>query len=280
MLWGIQKNCWFNFLRLGLKRPYCSSFINLHRMQTALRPNSQRAKIAIAMIGVVLGFQIVSCISDFMQLTLLNSVQNGYSYAMDTLNANDLRQRVIAILNFCVLIASAVTFIQWFRRAYYNLHLMDGNLRFTEGWASGGWFVPILSLFRPYQIMSEMFYVARAILVRNLPHFQPKQHSNMLGVWWALWVINNIWGNVSSRMSISARTLDALVTSTHISMWNIVIQIPLALIAIRVVQEYSGMEGLLATPAEIFKEDSPVVIAPEQPATAPSINLEKGPSAE
>ena len=249
-------------------------------MQTALLPNAQRARIAIIMIWVVLGSQIVSCISDFLQLMLLTTVLNGNDYDMATLDANDTRQTIIAVLNFGLLIASAVTFIQWFRRAYYNLHIMDNNLRFTEGWASGAWFVPILSLFRPYQIMAEMFHVARSILVRNLPHFQPKEHSTLLGIWWTLWVINNLWGNLSARVSANADTMDSLLVSTHISMWNIVINIPLAILAVRIIQEYSGMEGLLATPIEIFQEDQPVAPPVAESPSSPTINLEKGPSAE
>ncbi len=78
----------------------------------------------------------------------------------------------------------------------------------------------------------------------------------------------------------SADNFDSILTSTHISMWNIVINIPLAILAVRIIQEYSGMEGLLATPVEIFREDQPVTPpAPESPSTS-FINLEKGPSAE
>jgi hypothetical protein len=126
-------------------------------MQTALLPNAQRARIAIIMIWVVLGSQIVSCISDFLQLMLLTTVLNGNDYDMATLDANDTRQTIIAVLNFGLLIASAVTFIQWFRRAYYNLHIMENNLRFTEGWASGAWFVPSFPCLDPTKSWPKCF---------------------------------------------------------------------------------------------------------------------------
>ncbi|MBK9448721.1 MAG: DUF4328 domain-containing protein [Bacteroidetes bacterium] len=249
-------------------------------MQTALRPNAQRAKIAIIMIWITLGTQIVSSISDFFQLMLLKAIDNGESYGIDSLNANDTRQQILGIVTFLMLIASAVTYIQWFRRAYYNLHLMDGNLRFSEGWASGAWFVPIISLFRPFQIMSELFQVSKAILSRNLPQWQAREHSTLLGIWWALWVINNVWGNISARVTLDASTIEKLIVSTQISMWNVVINIPLAILAVRIIQEYSGMEGLLATPMAVFQQDEPVSAAPMEEPAAPSINLEKGPSAE
>jgi uncharacterized membrane-anchored protein YitT (DUF2179 family) len=58
-------------------------------------------------------------------------------------------------------------------------------------------------------------------------------------------VINNLWGNLSARVSANADTMDSLLVSTHISMWNIVINIPLAILAVRIIQEYSGMEGFV-----------------------------------
>ncbi|MEY3441953.1 MAG: hypothetical protein RLZZ519_234 [Bacteroidota bacterium] len=220
-------------------------------MQIQLRPNAQRARIAIIMIWVTFGLQVASYISDFFQLMLLHAVQNG----MSTLEANDTRQQILGILTFCVLIGSAVTYIQWFRRAYFNLHLLDNNLRFTEGWASGAWFVPILSLFRPYQIMTELFKETKNILSRRIPDFHTRDHSNLLGIWWALWVINNFWGNISARVALEANDVDQLVVATNISLWNCIVSIPLAILAVKVIQEYSGMEGLLATPQSVFEPE-------------------------
>ncbi|AYN04196.1 DUF4328 domain-containing protein [Flavobacterium sp. 140616W15] len=122
-----------------------------------LRPNEQRAKNAMLLIWIVLSINIVSLISNFLQYNLLHTVANGGFITPDEANANDSTQQIILIIYLIFFIISGVTFIQWFRRAYYNLHLKVDNLSHSEGWAAGCWFVPIISLYRPLQIMKELY---------------------------------------------------------------------------------------------------------------------------
>jgi hypothetical protein len=119
-----------------------------------LRPNDQRAKTAIMMVWCVLLLEILMIISDWMQYRLIDGVQHGISITTDEAYANDMRQRLLALLHLVVFVISAITFIMWFRRAYYNLHIkLENKLLQPEGWAAGGWFVPIVCLYRPYHIM-------------------------------------------------------------------------------------------------------------------------------
>ena len=121
-----------------------------------LRPNEARAKYAIVMLFVILFLDVVSGYSSYLQLGLLNDLNEGIFVPDDVLTTNDLRERIIGVLYSIAMLVSAVFFIQWFRRAYYNLQVRTGNCEHGEGWAAGSWFVPIISLFRPLHIMKEM----------------------------------------------------------------------------------------------------------------------------
>ncbi|MCX7955370.1 MAG: DUF4328 domain-containing protein, partial [Bacteroidales bacterium] len=138
-----------------------------------------------------------------------------------------------------------VTFIKWFRRAYYNLHLMVNNLSYTEGWAAGSWFVPIVNLYRPYKIMKEIYQKTNELLKNKGVNFNSTLSTNTLGWWWALWIISNIIGNFVFRYSMKAETVDEMTISTIASMINNIIGIPLALITIKVIKDYSNVEILL-----------------------------------
>lgn len=210
-----------------------------------LRPNQQRAKTAIILIWVVLGLEIVSLVSGYFQYDLLQSVANGEAISTEKANFNDTREQLIAILYTVTFIVSAVTFIQWFRRAYYNLHLKVKNLSHTEGWAAGAWFVPILSLFRPYQIMKELYHETKVLLTSKGLISEESLSTNTLGFWWALWIINNLVGQFVFRFSARAETVDELIISTGASMFANIIGIPLALIAIKVIKDYSNVEPLM-----------------------------------
>lgn len=52
------------------------------------------------------------------------------SYAAE-ISANDIREQSLAVLMIFALLVSAATFIQWFRRAYFNLHQRCENLMYS-----------------------------------------------------------------------------------------------------------------------------------------------------
>lgn len=210
-----------------------------------LRPNAQRAKTAIVFIYVILGVEIIALISDYFQYDLLESALNGRYISTDTAEANDSRQTFIGFSQFIFLLISGITFIRWFRRAYFNLHLKVDNLLFAEGWAAGSWFVPIICLFRPFQIMKELYNRTDYFLLEKVENYIPNTSNGSLGLWWALWIIVNFVGNISFRTSLGSETVQELLTVTSISMIMSVINIPLCLITIRIIKNYSIKEEIM-----------------------------------
>jgi hypothetical protein len=210
-----------------------------------LKPNGQRAKNAITLIWIVLALEIVSLISGYFQYDLLQTVANGGEISTETATANDTRQQIIGIIYRIAFVISAVTFIQWFRRAYYNLHLRVNHLSQTEGWAAGSWFVPIVNLYRPYQIMKELYQETKELLTKKGLSINENFTTGYLGWWWTLWIINNIIERFVFRYSMKAQSIDELTISTVASMVGNVVGIPLALITVKVIKDYSNVEPLL-----------------------------------
>lgn len=103
----------------------------------SLRLNGQRAKNAITLIWIMLALEIVSLISGYFQYGLLQTVAIGGEISTETADANDSREQIIGIVYMIAYAISAAMFIQWFRRAYYNLHQKVNHLSHTEGWVAG-----------------------------------------------------------------------------------------------------------------------------------------------
>lgn len=210
-----------------------------------LKPNGQRAKIAIMLLWTVLTIEIISLLSDYLQYDLLQTVANGGQISSETATDNDLRQRIIAIIYLAVFIISGITFIRWFRRAYYNLHLKAESLSFTEGWAAGCWFVPIISLYRPNQIMKELYQETQRLLSKKNENYAQNLTTHSIGWWWALWIISSLLGQFIFRYSMKAETNEELTVSTVASIIASIIGIPLAIITVKVIKDYSEIEPLL-----------------------------------
>ena len=64
----------------------------------------------------------------------------------------------VAILFLIVYVASAVAFLMWQFRVSGNIRRFGmPSQQFSPGWGVVTWFVPIVNLFLPYQVMAELW---------------------------------------------------------------------------------------------------------------------------
>jgi len=167
-----------------------------------LRDNSQRAKNIIILLWVLFGATIISIISTYMEYGLLQRIIGGDFSAVADADSNDTRQQFVGIGEIIIHILVIIYFIMWFRRAYFNLHSLGCYVRYSEGWAAGAWFVPFLNLVRPFEIMKDIWNRTQERAQEGMENPQ-KESSAILGVWWALWIITGIAGNIIFRLRMS-----------------------------------------------------------------------------
>lgn len=185
-----------------------------------INSNKTRINILRGIFYATILLDAISALSGYMQLQLVNSLQAGEQFSEEEIAANDTRQMVVGIIMFLLILASITVFISWFYRAYFNLHkLKITGLRYSAGWAIGAWFVPFLNLARPLQIMQEIWNESQGYISKKDVGYAP-QSTFILGWWWAFWLISNLLGNISGRMSLRAETIDQIILSTRIDIVN------------------------------------------------------------
>lgn len=217
----------------------------------SMRDNTQRAQMAALFIWIVMGVEILSLGSSLAQYVMLRGMRSGVEYSEFFVSANYLREGLIGMLYAAVYIVSAVMFIRWFRRAWYNLHTRVAHLSWSEGWAAGAWFVPGLNLFRPCQIMRELYDETRRILLKRKSIQAPALPADaVVSWWWTLWICSAILGNLSFRLALRAESVDEWLTMTACNMTAGVLGIPLAIVTVKVIRDYARVEPALALPEE------------------------------
>ncbi len=214
--------------------------LGIKNKTNAIRPNLKRAKLAQLFIWLVMALDIISIFSSYLQYNLLKSLQNNEEVTDQMLNSNDTREQIIGILYLIVFIISAVTFIQWFRRAYFNLNIRT-NCNHSEGWAAGSWFVPIISLYRPYQIMKEM-WDKTTNLIKSKTSDYAENSTMIIGLWWTLWIVSNYIGKYVLKSAFKAETIENFLNSTIGDMTMSIIGIPLAIFTVMIIKSYSLKE--------------------------------------
>jgi len=125
----------------------------------------------------------------------------------------DLLETIFGSCLLLVFIATVVVFCVWTYRVNANLHALGAsNLRFTPGWAVGWYFVPVANLWKPYQVMSEIWRASK-----SPSGWQYEVSSSIVGWWWFLWIISNV--QISWETSSQQETLDPSVSPLGLVLW-------------------------------------------------------------
>jgi hypothetical protein len=119
------------------------------------------------------------------------------------------------IFNGLAGLAAAVAFLIWIYRASRNLRPLGAlGQRFSPRWAVGWWFVPIMFLVRPYQVMAEIWRGSAPDVARLTPFdWQAETVSALLKWWWALWIVSSIAGIIAAFEESPGGTLDLLASA-------------------------------------------------------------------
>jgi uncharacterized protein DUF4328 len=121
-----------------------------------------------------------------------------------------------------VFVGAIIAFAVWFKAAYDNLGPFGAtNLRYTPGWAIGGWFIPIANLFIPKQIANDIWRASDP----NLPvdqgerwKLEPKPA--LLNVWWMAWILRGILSVTAAgteRVAIRNGDIEGVKTAVRVA---------------------------------------------------------------
>lgn len=231
-----------------------------------LRPNSLRAKAALIFLYLIFGLLGAIAITQMVVFILyptdiFSLISLGVPFLILTYAYKGLN-----ILYFLFLIVSAVLFILWFRRAYFNLGLRT-QLTDSDRWAAGAWFVPILNLFRPYQMMREMYLCTGRIFTKHLGSVPAGFTMKHLGWWWGFWISGNIASLISTRIAKNATDIMVMKYSVLGEFFITVVVLVACFFAVRVIKRYAAIERLLADLSVEVPAPVSVAPAPETPVS-------------
>ena len=133
---------------------------------------------------------------------------------LSMLESSDLRVGAMALLDVVVFLTAFGFLIAWTNRAYRNLPALGANdLRFTPGWAVGGWFVPFLNFVRPKQIMNDIWRGSSPEDYSG-DDWRGRSVTPLLHWWWGLWIVGGLlsYSSFSAPADPSAAQSDAIRT--------------------------------------------------------------------
>ncbi|MDB1145361.1 MAG: DUF4328 domain-containing protein [Alcaligenaceae bacterium] len=211
-------------------------------MNTGFRNTDTLTRWVKYMLYLKIIIVVFSIFSNFAEYQLLNDVSNGVYISMDELmrdaQASDDRQTLVGLFSIFIFVITNIFILRWIYLANDNAHRLGAvGMKFTPGWSIGYFFLPILNLWKPYQAMKEIYQVSQ-----NPHDWQFQSGTNILGIWWAIWIINGFLGNIIFRFSQKAEEVDQMLTLNLVSQVSDVMDIVSAVLFLFLVKQIHEMQ--------------------------------------
>lgn len=211
------------------------------------------SKIAVYALAAYAIINLIFLVANFMQYNLLSDYANGAisdDAYMPLATANDSRMFVIAMLFLASLFVCLFVVGRWIYVACKMNHRANiQGLHYTPGWSVGWLFVPIANLFKPPMAMAEIY---RASFAASDPIWANRSLPFVFTTWWGSWIISNILGNISFRLSLDnggfgGDFVSNLITSTQLDMGANVLDIICSLSLISIIRTVAKNQESLET---------------------------------
>lgn len=188
----------------------------------------------------------VAVISGLLEYRLLTRLRDGVMLSDQTIQTAAIRQGVIGLVQTLVLITAMILVARWIYRANQNCRRLGAaDMRFTPGWAVGWYFIPVLSMWKPYQAMKEIWRASVA------PADWRRQSRPMLmPVWWGMWLLSLALGSAIMQLARHANSVDDYLRLGQVTLAADFLEIPLAFALIVLVRRIHAMQRSGATSAE------------------------------
>jgi serine/threonine protein kinase len=168
-------------------------------------------------------------------------------------------------------LVTAALWLIWFRRAYLNLPALGARrLRFRPWWAVGAWLLPVFSLFRPKQVLNDIWrasdpegfrepnegvptHRARALPLDQAAAWRGRPVAELLGWWWLAFVASVLVRSITTNavhaaadfmlLGLLPEQFDRFQASAGMQVVADLLTVLCGLLALRVVRRTSARQG-------------------------------------
>ena len=177
---------------------------------------SHRPSLGPGWGGLAVSLQVVLVVGVLVELTWVAldlwgwTLAEGWRQDASTVDPGAARRYDAVTLGgvvmlFVTYLAGGVLFITWLFRAHRSDRMQAEQLRHGSGWAIGGWFVPVLNLVRPIQMVLDLRRGAAGSPAGGLPV-----------AWWLTYLVSGVVTTVATFLLPDASTSDA----AYLEVWQ------------------------------------------------------------
>jgi uncharacterized membrane protein len=195
------------------------------------------------LLALYIAVIVISSISRYMELRVIERVQMVTYSSVDEMQsamaASDARQSLIAVFVLGAFMVTAIASLRWIYVSAQNAQrVAAGRLSNSPGMSVGWYFVPVATLWKPYQAMVEIWKASK-----NPSGWSGERRTALLPIWWTLWIVSTYWGYLGARLMSEARDMDDARFASQINFTGNLLDIALCIVFFMLVSEISRFQN-------------------------------------
>jgi hypothetical protein len=192
-------------------------------------------KLFFILLGVDIAISAVVGLNGFSTVGTLNDIQLGKREVDQSLLSSLEFWEKFSGLAVLTTIGVGLGLVKWLNSCYHFSKVSLGAAGFkNEKWTAAGWIIPGFNLFKPYQIINEI-YKAGAPTYTAPDDWKKESGSGLLLTWWIFWAVTHfiLWMLSKNMFRKSFRddlTLPQIVGLYDLQAWVCVISVVIAVL--------------------------------------------------
>ncbi|WP_081878052.1 DUF4328 domain-containing protein [Nocardia brasiliensis] len=169
-----------------------------------VRPIGALAAWAIGLVAAAVVMMFVSAIADWRLLADFEK-----SWGQPGVTRTEWQSYTgVGVLAHLLQFSAGIVVISWLWRARHNAEaLCTARHRLANGWVIGGWFCPVVNLWFPHTIMSDVWRASDPRTPPDAPDLRGRPGSALVTAWWLFLLLGWVLGFVALVLGIpSSRT--------------------------------------------------------------------------
>lgn len=200
-------------------------------MNQIFRPARLFGSITMVMLGCWAGLAVAQVLARVLRIRAIDGVAAGDVEAFLRLETSDSHVTFTSLGLGVLTMAAAVPFCVWLFQARTNAAQITDAHRWGRLWVIFGWFVPIVNLWIPRQLIADVWSAsagrgedARSLAVGEAawqddsgpwPGADRPRHARrpwLVSIWWTVWLMYVLGGRLVSAVQADGHRLESTVT--------------------------------------------------------------------
>lgn len=212
-----------------------------------MKNNKSLATVVVVLFVIVALLEIGSLFFVGKEIQEMSSeaIENAYTSVYEY--QDRMRgMEVYAFLSNMIELAALITFLSWFYNAYANLSKAGIKpVNYSSGFAVWAWIIPILNLFKPFQLTKEVVDKSQQKVQELDSQYVPQSLNGLINSCWVLFLIHSFFSTAVFIWAVNNNSFEAGVIVLKVGIGLSVLMMVIILLLASIVYKVSQVEERL-----------------------------------